>query len=258
MVTLTRLGAGDSRAYSYAQKVVYSISNVLTNVTSNNGTVSITEGESYSATLSTNNGYNMESIVITMGGVDITSSVYNNGVINITSVTGNVVIKAVATEPKPEMVNKMVVQSSNINKRISGTNVTSYSTYNGAFVCDPIAVDLTKPCPVVFKNFASGLESVRPEGVTAYNNSKVALLDANKNCLAVWYIACDDKNNSMWKCVVDGDDCKGDLITILNSTPTAGTAPSDLSSVGYVIFSPQISSSALTIASLNGLEILMY
>ena len=93
---------------------------------------------------------------------------------------------------------------------------------------------------------------------SAYGNSKVALLDADKNWLAVWYISRTDTQAQHWLCPISGDDCAGDLKTILNTTPAAGTKPSDLSSVKYVVFSPQIGSSALTMSDLNGLEILMY
>jgi hypothetical protein len=73
----------------------------------------------------------------------------------------------------------------------------------------------------------------------------------------VWYISRNDVQNSHWKCVVDGADMVGDLQTIFNNNPTAGTKPNP-ADVAYVVFSPQISTSAITAGDLSGLEIQMY
>lgn len=79
----------------------YSITNNLTNCTSNNSSVSVSENSSYSATITANSGYNLSSVSVTMGGNDITSDVYSNGNISISSVTGNIVITATATSSSP-------------------------------------------------------------------------------------------------------------------------------------------------------------
>lgn len=255
-VTLTRLGVGSSRAYSYGGATIYTISNNLTNVTTNNGAASVEGGTAYAATLTVNEGYENLTVIVTMGGIDVTQSCYfggtSNGMIEIAEVTGDVVINAVATMPEPEFVNKMVVQESNINKRISGT-APSASGGSGAFVCDPIAVNLTQSCPVIMKNFASTMGALNSSG-TNYINAKVALLNASKTYLAVWYIGRNDVQNSYWKCVADGADMVGDLQTIFNNNPTAGTKPNP-ADVAYVVFSPQISTSAITASDLTGLEI---
>ncbi len=78
--------------------VNYTITNNLTNVTSNNTVTTIEGDSSYTATLTANDGYNIENVTITMGGIDITSTVYSNGVITISGVTGNVEIIAIATK----------------------------------------------------------------------------------------------------------------------------------------------------------------
>lgn len=78
--------------------VYYSITNTLTNCTTDNSTDEIAEGESYSATITANSGYELSSVSVTMGGTDISSSVVSGGVISIASVTGDIVITAVATE----------------------------------------------------------------------------------------------------------------------------------------------------------------
>lgn len=76
------------------QTIYYTITNNLTNCTSNNNKTNTQENTSYTATISPSSGYTLTdaSISVTMGGVDVTSTVYNNGVINISSVTGDVVI----------------------------------------------------------------------------------------------------------------------------------------------------------------------
>ena len=74
----------------------YTITNNLTNVTTNNPTASATEGNGYTATLTAADGYELDSVTVTMGGADVTSTAYSGGAVNIASVTGNVVITATA------------------------------------------------------------------------------------------------------------------------------------------------------------------
>ena len=78
--------------------VTYTITNTLSNVTSNNSATSATAGSAYSATLTANDGYTINTVTVLMGGVDVTDSVYSNGAITIGSVTGNVSITATAVE----------------------------------------------------------------------------------------------------------------------------------------------------------------
>ena len=80
------------------ETVTYTITNTLSNVTSNNSATSVTAGSAYSATLTANDGYTMNTVTVLMGGVDVTDSVYSNGAITIGSVTGNVSITATAVE----------------------------------------------------------------------------------------------------------------------------------------------------------------
>lgn len=260
-VVLTRLGVGSSRVYSYDGTILYAITNNLTNVTTNNGIASIERGLPYTATLTVKENCELETLTVTMGGVDITSSVYNSSIISIAEVTGNIIITAKAKAiPKPvTYVDKMSVQSSNLNKRISGTNIAGTSGA-GCFIADRIEVDLTQECPVIFKNFAPLFETVMGSSVSNYGNSKVALLDASGNCLAVWYISktipTSSANSNHWLCPINGNDCIGDLSTIFDTTPVSGTKPSS-GDVKYVVFSPHISSSTITMDNLSGLEIQM-
>ena len=76
--------------------VNYTITNNLTNCTTNNPADSIDNGSSYIAEITANFGFALDSVSIVMGGVDVTSEVYSNGEINIPSVTGNIVITIAA------------------------------------------------------------------------------------------------------------------------------------------------------------------
>lgn len=78
--------------------VTYTITNNLTNVSTDNPVTMINENSGYTANLTADTDYTIDSVTVTMGGVDVTSSVYANGVVTISSVTGNIVITAIANE----------------------------------------------------------------------------------------------------------------------------------------------------------------
>lgn len=80
-----------------ATTTYYSVTNTLTNVTTNNSVNSIVANSNYTATLTPDSGYELSTVTVVMGEVDITNDSYSNGVINIATVTGNVVITATAT-----------------------------------------------------------------------------------------------------------------------------------------------------------------
>lgn len=94
-------GAGYDRVMGYGTVTYYSVSRSLTNVTSDNTSVSIEKGKSYSENITLDSGADMKTITVTMGGVDISSSAISivDGVyhISISEVTGNIVITAKAT-----------------------------------------------------------------------------------------------------------------------------------------------------------------
>lgn len=73
--------------------VYYSVTNTLTNCTTNNSATKAVQGGSYSATITANSGYTLKSVSATMGGQAVAVS---GGNINIANVTGNIVITAVA------------------------------------------------------------------------------------------------------------------------------------------------------------------
>ena len=224
----------------------------LTNCSLDNAKSVVIDGQGYVANLTADEGFTLGgvTVTITMGGVDM-AVYYSEGKIAIPNVTGDIVITATAVETVTE-VNKMVVQESNLNKRISGTSIVSG---NGCFATDPIAVDITKSCTVKFKGFAAKMGALQSGSNASYGNSKVALLDSGKNILAVWYIGITTAFKS-WSCPIDGDDCVGDLANIFDAAPAAGNSPT-ASEVAYVQFAPNISTTAITRDSLSGLEILM-
>lgn len=77
---------------------VYTVTNTLTNCTSNNSATTATQGTSYSATITASDGYTLDgaTVSVTMGGTNITSTAYADGVITIANVTGDIVVTATA------------------------------------------------------------------------------------------------------------------------------------------------------------------
>lgn len=80
--------------------VTYTVTNNLTNVSTDNPVTTITENSGYSAILTPDEDYEFDSVTVTMGGVDVTSDVYTDGAIVISAVTGNIVITASAVQPE--------------------------------------------------------------------------------------------------------------------------------------------------------------
>ena len=78
--------------------VFYTVTNTLTNCTSNNSKTSIRKGSAYSATITANSGYSMAgaTVSVTMSSTDITDTAYNDKTITISEVTGDIVINITA------------------------------------------------------------------------------------------------------------------------------------------------------------------
>lgn len=79
---------------------LYTITNNLTNATTNNALTSIPRGEEYRAEITADSGYTLDgaAVLIIMGTDDITSSAYNDGTILIPSVLDNLSITLSAVE----------------------------------------------------------------------------------------------------------------------------------------------------------------
>lgn len=84
------------------ERQTFTVTNNLTNVTTNNNSTEILEGTAYKATLTASSGYELDTVTVTMGvdAVDV-----SGGEINISSVTGNIVITANAIESVAEPTN---------------------------------------------------------------------------------------------------------------------------------------------------------
>lgn len=95
---------------------VYTVTNTLTNCTSNNSATTATQGTSYTATITANSGYTLDgaTVSVTMGGTNITSTAYADGVITIDNVTGDIVVTVEAVASGPTI--------SGVWKRITGRN----------------------------------------------------------------------------------------------------------------------------------------
>ena len=108
----------------------YTITNNLTNCSSNNSDTQVVEGNTYKAKITPNTNYNLDSITVTMGGADVTSSVVttvnNTYSINITSVTGDIVITASATQQVTYTITNNLTNCSSNN---SDTQVLEGNTY---------------------------------------------------------------------------------------------------------------------------------
>ena len=89
---------------SSGEITTYTITNNLTNCTTNNNNESVLSNSSYSAIITANNGYTNLSITVTMGEIDITSNVVRGNIINIPNVTENISITARATQSSTEVV----------------------------------------------------------------------------------------------------------------------------------------------------------
>lgn len=104
-----------------AEKVYYTVTNTLNNVTNSSSATSVQEGKVYGAVLTPVEGYTMGSVKITMGDVDITSTAYtaSSGAIRISAVTGNIAITATATKKSQNVA----VQSVTLDKQTASLTV---------------------------------------------------------------------------------------------------------------------------------------
>ena len=87
-------------SYTYSAKApaTYTVTNVLTHVTSSNSASTVSGGTAYAAALTVEEGFELQSVTVIMGGSDISASVCSSNTISIGSVTGNLIITATAVE----------------------------------------------------------------------------------------------------------------------------------------------------------------
>lgn len=98
--TVTKITVGSTVLWQAISE--YTVTQYLSECTSNNSATKVTGGSSYTATLTADSGLYLyvQNVSVTMGGRDITASAYNASTkkITISKVTGNIVITAEATE----------------------------------------------------------------------------------------------------------------------------------------------------------------
>jgi hypothetical protein len=141
------------------EPVYYSITNALTNVSSNNATATVEEGTAYTATLTVVDGYELDSVTVTMGGADVTSTVYTaaTGKVNISAVTGNVVITATASvQVEPETLAFVI----GVHKYTEGTG----ASYDGGTTYYGKITALTNPFFTPFESVPATFSIVPPSG----------------------------------------------------------------------------------------------
>jgi hypothetical protein len=148
--------------------VYYTVTNTLTQCTTNNSATQAVQGGSYSATITAKSGYELSSIKVTMGGADISSTAVSGGKITIANVTGNIVITAVAEEIVAKYTNLADPTSADWleNTRISSSG---FPTQSGITTSNWIAV--TKGDVVRIK----GID------VNTHQYARVALFGSTKN-----------------------------------------------------------------------------
>lgn len=109
----------------------YTITNTLTNMTSDNPALSVEENAEYTARLTVVDGYELYSVTVKMDGVNITDSVYADGVITIPAVTGDIVITAIATTPNGNLLESNIIEFANDGSFI---NISEWEALN----CDTV------------------------------------------------------------------------------------------------------------------------
>lgn len=163
----------------------YTLTQHLTDCTSNATGTEISEGAELSLTISPNAGKKLGSISVTMGGTDITATAVSGGTVHIASVTGNVVITAVAVAAYTNQIPISTDASGAVFNGVgyqhgyrlnsSGNPSPQASTYITGFI--PVHSGDT----VRFEGM--GLK----EGTAPINEQRIAFYDANKAVIAAPY-----------------------------------------------------------------------
>ena len=154
----------------------YTITNSLTNVSTDNSATSVDANAAYTATLTPDSGYSISTVTVTMGGVNVTDTVYANGVITIEAVTGDVVIMATGAA-SDNLITAEVLAQAGEGRFPDGTNADGIDT----LITPMIAVE---PNGTYYTNIGKNL----PDGTTKWNQ-KYAYYDAEKNYIGAKQIS---------------------------------------------------------------------
>ena len=172
----------------------YTISYVLSGVTSSNTISSLAEGMPYTTNLVPDENCYISSVRITMRGYDITSTVYSDGVVKIDEITGNIQIYATST-PYSEGVDLSANGTANcyiVNE--SGKYKFNASGYNGV-----------KAFLLWNENGANDISDVELSGSFIYfqknefkkGNAVISLADAEGTIVWSWHIWSTDMPNAV-------------------------------------------------------------
>lgn len=161
----------------------YTVTNSLTNVSTNNNATSVDANAAYTATLTPDSGYSINSVTITMGGVNVTDTVYSDGVINIEAVTGDVVIMATGAASDNLITAEVLAQSG------SGS-LPDGSSANGT---DYIVTPLIEVEPST--TYKTNIRRALPDGTTTYSQ-KMAQYDESQTHIKTGQIGQYDYNTT--------------------------------------------------------------
>ena len=184
--------------------VKYTITQNLTNVTSDNSATSVREGESFTANLTANDGCTLSDVTVKMGGADITSTAVSGGTISIASVTGNIIITAVAESNAPTNLLPLAVDAdgSLYNDGMGYKSGYKISTSSGNESAKTGAV-VSGFMPLSSINDVVRIANVAISAETAVNN--IVFYDANKVKVygtpgeaGVWNTGVKIEDNYIW------------------------------------------------------------
>lgn len=115
-------------------ETMYSVTQNLTNVTSDFTPATIAEKAALTAHLTANEGYVIDAVTVYMGGVNISATAYADGTVSIGSVTGNVTITASATATGT--THSVTQNLTNVTSSFTGNSVTDGAQFSATLTAD--------------------------------------------------------------------------------------------------------------------------
>ena len=163
----------------------YTLTQHLTDCTSNAAGTEISEGAALSVTITPNAGKKLGSISVTMGGTDITVTAVSGSTVHIASVTGNVVITAVATAA---YTNQIPISTDAGGAVFNGVGYQQGYRLSSSGSPSPQASTYITGFIPVHSGDKVRFEGMNlKEGSAAINEQRIAFYDANKAVIAAPY-----------------------------------------------------------------------
>lgn len=163
----------------------YTLTQHLTDCTSNAAGTEISEGAALSVTITPNAGKKLGSISVTMGGTDITVTAVSGSTVHIASVTGNVVITAVATAA---YTNQIPISTDAGGAVFNGVGYQQGYRLSSSGSPSPQASTYITGFIPVHSGDTVRFEGMNlKEGSAAINEQRIAFYDANKAVIAAPY-----------------------------------------------------------------------